>query len=144
MPTNAIPAVLTKLNIKRGSPPAYSEIKEVISISGPDGEAQEIDASSLSFAGAQTILGVIDEGSITFDVNALPTDVTHQYLETARLARTQEDFKIELPDAETNPTSIQFYARVASGSWNFRFGETIKRTFSARISGTLTVTPHSS
>ena len=104
MATAAISGYGTLLKIgDGGSPETFTTIGEVRSISGPSMETDEIDVTTHSSAAAgafrEFILGLIDAGSVEFDINYVPGDATHISLRTSFLARSLKNYQCVLPGA---------------------------------------------
>jgi hypothetical protein len=73
-------AIGTKLKIgDGGSPVSYTTIAEVVEISGPALSVDTADATHHSSSGdyEEVVPTVIRSGEVTFDINYLPTDSTH-------------------------------------------------------------------
>lgn len=135
--SNAISAYGTK--IKRGdggSPETFSDVGEVRSISGPSIEVdeQEVTTHSSAALGAfkEFIATLIDAGSIEFDINYVPSDITHQAIRSDLLLRRIGNWKIVLPGlVET----ISFKAFVKSAPYEFPTDNVVKQKIALRVTG---------
>lgn len=80
------------------SPTVFTEVKEVVSFSGFDGQAAEIDVTHLQSTAKEFIMGLQDFGSFNIDVNYLPDDGGQQAMRVAKQARTVRTFKCTFSD----------------------------------------------
>jgi len=83
------------------TPVALTEIAEVKTFSGLDGAASEIDVTHLGSTAKEYILGLVDEGGFTFEMNRVPSDAGQAALLASRNAGTVKSYKLTLPNAET-------------------------------------------
>ncbi|MGL4296272.1 MAG: phage tail tube protein [Aestuariivirga sp.] len=137
MPSAAISGYGTLL--KRGdggSPETFSTVGEVRSISGPSIETDEIDVTTHSSAAAgafkEFIMGLIDAGSVEFDINYVPSDPTHIGLRNDLLNRTKRNWQIVLPGAIQ---TISFAGYVKSAPFEFPTDDAIMQKISIRCTG---------
>ena len=139
MSTIALPSQGTKLSIGSGSPVTYSEIPEVVSFSGPGGAGQVIDATCLSSTALEKLMGLPDEGQLSFEIHYVPLNTYHAALRTARNARTLTKFKITFTDIGAMEWTFSGYVT------GFTLSEGVnaisKATVSVEISGSITETP---
>jgi len=94
-----------------GSPESFTTIAEVSSISGPSLslDAVEITHHSSTDGWREFVGGLLDGGEVSFDINFLPTDATHN-ASTGLLAdmmnRTRRNFKLVFPDSGSTTWSF--------------------------------------
>lgn len=86
-----------------GSPENYSNIPEVRSIAGPDGQASWIDTTDLSSTAKEGRPGLKDEGQVRIQIMYNPDNAVHTTLRTAFSTRLKKSFRIEFTD--TAPTT---------------------------------------
>lgn len=91
-----------------GTPEVFANVGEVVSISGPGGSAQVIDATHLASTAKEKIIGLPDEGQVTLEVNLVPGDAGQTQLRNDRLSATRRNYKIVLTD--TPATTLSFAA----------------------------------
>lgn len=117
MPSSAVSGFGTLLQIGDGATPTenFTTIAEVKSISGPSLSADTIDVTNMSSPNGwrEFIQGPKDGGEVTFDVNFLPTNATHNA--ATGLLRdfkngTRRNFKLVFPNPGN--TTWQFAAIV--------------------------------
>jgi hypothetical protein len=101
MSVNALPSQGVELKIGSGSPLAFTAIKEIVSFNGPGGAGQVIDVTDLSSDAIEKIMGLHDEGQISFEMNYLPTDTQHALLRTQRAAQAATSFQLIFTDTGT-------------------------------------------
>ena len=94
----ALPAQGVKVKIGSGSPLAYTAIPGIVSFNGPGGAGQVIDVTNLSSTAIEKIMGLPDEGQLSFECNYVPENTQHAALRAARGAQTLTSFQIEFPD----------------------------------------------
>lgn len=96
MPAVAWPALGTTISIDENSPPtgAYTLISQVKSIKGAGGgEVGERDGTNLASTVKSPLPTIPDNGEVTFEINADPTDAAHQYLQAQKEAPPSSGFK---------------------------------------------------
>lgn len=137
--TQAFSSQGTKLEVKIAS--VYQEVYEVYGLDNTGGESEEIDVTTMGSPGntREKVLGFRDSGQYDFELNHLPADPTHQYLETAYKDRTAEEFKITASD--TGGETVEFTARVKKFARQYRTGEAAKVSVSLLLTGDYVVTP---
>lgn len=103
--SNAIGAKGTLLKIGDGGVPEnFSPIAEVVNIGGPSLSLDAIDVTNQSSTNGwkESIGGLLDGGEVTFDINYIPTDTTHDAtsgLLSAMQNRTVKNFQLVFPDS---------------------------------------------
>ncbi len=83
-----------------GTPVTYSTIGDVISYSGLDGMASELDTTDLSSEAKEFKLGLVDNGGFQIEMNRVGTNVGQQALDAARTNGTVRGFRLTLPNGE--------------------------------------------
>ena len=116
------------------TPVTWSEIGEVTDFSGPDGSASEIDMTHLTSTAKEFIMGLPDEGSLSMSVNWDTSDAGQAAARAARVARTEQDFKITYSDASTATFTGYVLALSSSGGVDNK----IDGSLSIRISAAIT------
>jgi hypothetical protein len=139
MSVNALPSQGLELKIGSGSPIAYTAIKEVVSFSGPGGAGQVIDVTDLSSSAIEKIMGLPDEGQLSFEINYIPTDTQHIALRTARANQTLTPFNLVFPD--TGNMTWAFSGFVTNFSISGGVNAAVKASVTIDISGAVTETP---
>lgn len=139
MSVNALPSQGLELQIGGGSPLAYTAIPEVVSFSGPGGAGQVIDVTDLSSDAIEKIMGLPDEGELSFEINYIPTDAQHAALRTARANQTLTKFGLKFTD--TGETTWTFEGFVTNFSITGGVNSAVKASVTIAISGSVTETP---
>lgn len=75
-------------------------IGEIISFSGIDGEASEIDITTLASTAKEFRQGLQDFGNFTIELNRDPSDVGQQELESAKAAQATREFILTLASGD--------------------------------------------
>jgi len=83
------------------TPSLWTQISNLLTFKGFDGQANEIDTTNMSSVAKEFLLGIQDFGHFTFDVNKDFTDAGQQSCDAAKRAGTQKTFKLVLPNAKT-------------------------------------------
>jgi len=138
MSVEALPSQGLELQIGSGSPLAYTAIPEVVSFSGPGGAGQVIDVTDLSSAAIEKIMGLPDEGQLSFEINYIPTNAQHAALRTLRANQTLGNFAIKFPD--TGEMTWTFVGFVTNFSITGGINAPIKASVTIDISGAITET----
>lgn len=136
--SNALPTQGFKFEIgDNASPVDFTEIGEVTSFQGLDGQAAEIDVTHLQSTAKEYIMGLQDFGNFQIDVNYLPDDVGQQALRAAKATRVKHDFKATLSDN----TTIEFQGYVLSNPISGGVDAKVDGSFQIRVTGDVVVTP---
>ena len=93
------------------TPGTFVTISEIRSFNGPGGQANVIDATNLSSAAREKLMGLADEGQLSLDISYVPTDAIHQALLEDRALKRKKNFKITF----SNGTSIATFAAYVLG-----------------------------
>lgn len=118
------------------SPEVYSTIPEVSNISGPGGQANEIDVTDLSSTAKEFRMGLQDEGSITLDINYIPQNAVHAALRTDRANQTLSSYRITFTDSPM--TTWTFTAYVLGFEVSNGVDDVTKASITLRVSGSIT------
>ena len=125
--------------IQRGtaaSPIVWATVSEVSEMSGPGGQAAEIDVTDLSSTAKEFRMGLQDEGQITLSVNYIPTDTEHALLRADRAAQTITNFQIIFTDSPQ--TTWRFTAFVLGLEISNSVDDVTKGSITLRVSGSIT------
>lgn len=137
MTTNAIQ--FQGIQLQRGNgagPEVFTTIGEVMSFSGPGGNATVIDASHAQSTAKEKLMGLKDEGQLSFEANLVPGDAAQTGLRTDRNNRTLRNFKLILTDA--GPTTLTFAAYVLGFAIAGSADDKITLSVTLEISGAVT------
>lgn len=127
------------VTLERGdgaSPEVFTDVAEIISISGPSGSASVIDTSHLGSTFVEKLMGLPDEGQITFECNFKGGDTAQEGLRADRAARTLRNFQITLTDSPN--TVLTFAAYVLSLPFSIATNDKITQSVTLEISGQVT------
>jgi len=113
------------------TPVVSTDIGEVVSISGPSGTASEFDVTHLQSTAKEFMIGLMDEGEVSFDVNIDHTDAGQLAFQASRLARTSKTYTITWSDAKVS--TFTGYAK--SFSKTASVDDKVAASLSIRISG---------
>jgi hypothetical protein len=138
MQSNALPSQGMKVGIGSGSPLTYNDIPEVVSFSGPGGSGQVIDVTNLASTAIEKVMGLPDEGQLSFEINYVPTNTYHAALRTARANKTLTKFKLTFTDVGAMEWTFSAYVTgfTVSGGVN----ATVKASVTLEISGSIVET----
>lgn len=134
MASSAITAQGSTLSIG-GTP---TPIENVISFSGFDGEAAEIDVTNLASTAKEFLAGLSDPGSFSFEFhpNFLSATAGQDALRSAALSGAVTDFELELSDG----VKIDFQATVRNAlSSSGGVDAALSGSASLRITGPVTI-----
>lgn len=137
--SGAIEAQGFKLEVSTAgiSPLVYTEVKEVTSFNGFDGQASEIDKTHLQSSGKEFLMGLQDFGTMQLNVNHLPSDSGQGICRTAKGDRVKRTFRATFSDAST----AVFDAYVLSNPLSGGVDAKVDGSFALRITGSVTFTP---
>lgn len=132
MAINAQGTTIQVDNLTPGTPD--TAIGGVVSFSGLDGEASEIDTTNLSSTAKEYALGLKDYGSFSMEVQTDYADAGQDLLRAA--GTTTKTFRVTLPDA----TTITFAGVVKNAdAINGGVDGIVTGSVSIKISGAVTV-----
>lgn len=102
-----------------GTPESFTTIAELLDIEGPEMEldTEEVTSHSSTDGWAEYIGTILDAGEVSFEVNYVPTNATHNAttgLIKDMTARTKRNFTLVFPDSGN--TTWSFTALVTSVS----------------------------
>lgn len=83
------------------TPVTLTQIKELKTFSGFDGQASEIDVTNLDSTAKEFRLGLVDEGGFSFEMNQVNSDAGQQALRASRDAGTLKTYVLTFPNGET-------------------------------------------
>jgi len=110
--TSAVESMGIQLQRGNGaSPESFTTIAEVKDISGPEITLDTLDVTTHSSSGhyEEVIPTILRSGEVTFDVNWVPADATHQGLITDRDNRTKRTFTMIMTDPGTATWTFAAY-----------------------------------
>ena len=126
---NAIVSQGFKFEIGNGnSPLTYTEVGEIVSFTGFDGQASETDVTHLTSTAKEFLMGLQDFGTLSLECNHLQADAGQVLMRSAKASGLVQDFKCTFSDTKTaifkgyvlsNPLSGGVDAKVG-GSFNIR------------------------
>lgn len=92
------------LHSATGSTGTYVEVENVTNISGPNGQAANIDVTDLRSAGKENLSGLPDYGQITLDINYRGQPKQKALFDMFSAHSDPESFKVALPTDSTEAT----------------------------------------
>jgi hypothetical protein len=119
------------------SPLDYTEVKEVVSFNGFDGQAAEIDVTHLQSVAKEFIMGLQDFGTFSMDVNFLPSDPGQLIMRAAKADRSIQDLKLTFSDG----TIAIFQGYILSSPVSGGVDAKVNSSFAVRITGDVVITP---
>lgn len=132
---NAIETQGFKFEIgNNNSPLTWTEVKEVTSFTGFDGQAAEIDVTHLQSTAKEFLMGLQDFGTFTIEVNYLPTDAGQDDMRAAKASREIQDFRVTFSDTST----ATFQGYVLSAPISGGVDSKVDSSFAVRITGDVT------
>jgi len=136
MPSTAIETQGTVVAINTGTTgsPIWTTIGEVVSFSGFDGQAAEIDVTSLDSTAKEVRMGLQDFGAFTLECNYLQADAGQVAMRAAKTARALKEFRVTFSNTKT----AAFSAYVMSASVSGGVDSKVDTSFAMRISGNVT------
>lgn len=113
---------------------SFTSIANVRSFSGFDGAASEIDVTNFASVAKEFVLGLVDSGMLTFELDYDSDNSGHIALRAKQVAGSLSGFKMTLPDA----TVITFNAYVKKFSLAGGVDAVIRTSVDLRITGAIT------
>lgn len=87
------------------TPATYTKINGLISFTGFDGSASELDTTDLDSVAMEFVSGLVDNGKFGFEMKVIKADAGQTSLRAARASGALTGFKLTLPD-----TSVATYS----------------------------------
>lgn len=116
------------------SPLTYTQVKGVNSFNGFDGQAAEIDVTTLQSTAKEYLMGLQDFGSFSIETNFLSADSGQDKMRAAKDSREVQDFKITFSDASI----ATFQGYVTSAPVSGAVDGKVDGSFAIRITGDVT------
>lgn len=118
------------------TPVTYTNVGEIVDWDGPGGSASVIDVTHLSSTAKEKLMGLMDEGQFSFNLNNVFSDTGQQACRTARTARTLKGFRLTYSDS----TVQTWDAFVLSFSTSGGVDDKVNGSITLEISGAVTTT----
>ena len=115
------------------SPLVFAPITQVVSWSGPDGAASEIDVTAIDSAAKEFIMGLPDEGSLSLECIHDPNETSHETLRAARANQTLMTFQISLTDSPQTTYTVDGY--VLGFTLSAGVDDKVGATYNIRLTG---------
>lgn len=140
--TFAIDIDTTGLTITAGTatatPTTFTQVNNVRDYSGFDGSASEIDRTNLSSTAKEFILGLVDPGQFTLNIDTDNNDAGQAALRAKQQSGALTNFKLVLPGAVSNLT-YTFTGFVKKFSTAGGVDQKVAGSADIRISGAVTL-----
>lgn len=107
------------------------------------GQADDIDVTNLDSLAKEYLVGLVDNGELTLQINLNPQDANHQDLFAKQGNGVRYPFLVGLSDGTTAPTAVggALVAPLASARTSFKFMASIKSfRFGAKTNDAIRVT----
>ena len=127
------------VQLKRGNgaqPEVFTSIGQIVTFSGPGGTATVIDATHLGSTAKEKVMGLADEGQLTFDIQYDPANVQHKALIDDRADKVARSFMLVLADADAS--EIEFTAYVTGFSIEGGVDALVMASVTLEITGAIT------
>jgi predicted secreted protein len=123
------------------TPTTNNAIGEVKSFSGPSGSAGIIDITHLGSTAKEKLIGLRDEGQITFECNLMTSAAAGQQLMRGdRATRSQRAWSIILADSTTSPTRLNGVGYCTGFSVSGGVDDVVKASITVEIDGAVSWT----
>ena len=119
------------INTAESGEATWTKIKNVISFTGFDGAASEIDVTDLDSTAKEYRLGLQDHGKFSFEMYIDRTDAGQLALEAARKSGKVVQLKLTLPDGEAATFNVLVKSTPISGG----IDAVLKGSVETRITG---------
>lgn len=118
------------------SPPVFTQVKEMVSFQAFDGQANEIDITSLDSTAKEFLMGLQDFGQFSGEFNFLAGDTGQQAMRAAKASRVITPFELILSDG----AKYEFNGYVLSAPVSGGVDAKMDGSFVIRITGDVTFT----
>jgi hypothetical protein len=113
------------------TPVTYTKINGVLSYSGMDGAASDIDTTDLDSTAMEYISGLVDEGKFSFEAKRLKADAGQMAMIAARTSGARTGLKLTLPDSAVATFNVLVKSVPTAGGVN----ALQKGNFDSKITG---------
>jgi Lambda phage tail tube protein, TTP len=139
MSTSALSSQGVTIAVALGSPSDFTggTIPNVSTINGPSGSATVIDASDLSSSAREKVMGLMDEGQVTLEMQYMPDNAVHEYLRLLRAGKTLGSFRITFTDGAP-ATTFTFTAYVTGFAVSVGVDQLVMVSVTLEITGSVT------
>jgi hypothetical protein len=117
------------------TPQTYTQVNNLKTFTGFDGEASEIDVTNLSSTAKEYRLGIVDPGKFSIEVDHDSTDPGQVAVRASQNAGTLKSYKLILPDGHT----FSFSAFCKKFATSLGVDQVLKGSIDFRISGPITL-----
>jgi len=117
------------------TPVTYTNVGNFKTLSGFDGEASEVDTTNLASTAKEFVLGLVDNGKLSIDVDWDGADAGQQAILSARNSGAIQNVRLVLPNSVK---TASFTAYVKSFPVSLGVDQAVKSTIGFRISGAVT------
>ncbi|MEH6477726.1 MAG: phage tail tube protein [Sneathiella sp.] len=124
----------TTIEISSDGGSVWVEILGITSVEGPDGEASDIDVTTLKSTAKEYLTGLPDEGNLSLSGFHKSTDPGQDMARAAKVSRATHDFRVTYSDA----TTISFEGGVKSATRSAGVDGALEATFNIKINGAIT------
>lgn len=118
------------------TPNTYTNVGEIVDWDGPGGSASVIDTTHLSSTAKEKLMGLMDEGQFSFNLNNVFSDTGQQACRTARTARTLKGWRLTYSDSTVQTWNGYCLAFSTSGGVD----DKVNGSITVEISGAVTTT----
>lgn len=115
------------------SPLVFVLIDQIVNWTGPDGSASEIDVTALDSAAKEFLMGLPDEGNLSFDCIHDPDSTPHETLRAARANQTLMTFQIRLTNSPATNYTVDGY--VTGFSMSAGVDDKVGSSYTVRLTG---------
>lgn len=113
------------------TPVTYTKINGVISFSGLDGAAGDLDVTDLDSTAMEYISGLVDEGKFSFETKTIHADAGQLAVRAARVSGAVKSLKLVFPDAVVATFDVLVKSVPVAGGVN----AVLKGTVDCKVSG---------
>jgi hypothetical protein len=128
----------TLVEVETATPNTYVAINGIRTFSGPGGQANVIDATTLQSTGKEKLLGLKDEGQFSLASVYLPTDPGQLRLQALRASGLASSFRVTFSD--TDGTELTFDGFCMGFTISGGVDELTAADITIEITGAVTVT----
>ena len=134
---------LAKIGVSTAdSPSLFTNITNVTTINESGAQRSEIDATNLDSTAMEYAPGLVDFGSMTFEVNWDPLESTHITLDILFLSGETRDWRITESPRVTPPTGERTYFKgyISALTKTRAVNQIVKGSVTIRVTGATNVT----
>lgn len=139
--TTGYSAAGTTLSRKASGSETFSQVTQLISMSGPNTAIADIDTTLLASTAKTFVPSIPDNGEVTFQVFSVPGDAVYVVLQGLSQNPEVDSWEITLPDGTTAGSTVTFSGYIKTfGQSGYAIDDKPVSDLTLKVTGLVTLT----